>query len=203
VSAICAWLLEHGPEALAAAAGLAYALLILRRIRWGWVAGAFSSAIYVVLLARAHLPMQSLLQTYYVAMAGYGWVSWKRNAEQDEGRIHRWPLRRHLAAALVVLAATALSARWLAAETQAAWPLLDSLATWISFFATWLVARSVLENWWYWIAADTIMIGLFIEQRLYYTVALFIAYTVVSICGLRAWRVRYRAQLAPDGASGP
>src|SRR3954464_308411 len=124
--------LSHAAEAFAVAAGLVYVVLILRRNRWGWVAGAFSSSIYVFISARAGLPMQSLLQAYYVAMAAYGWISWKRNAEQEGGRIHRWTLRRHLWVILALLSASALSAQFLARETQAAWPLLDSFTTWTS-----------------------------------------------------------------------
>ena len=187
-------LLEHWQEAIAVAAGLVYVVLILRRNRWGWVAGALSSSIYIVIAARARLPMQSLLQMYYVGMAVYGWFSWKRNAEQEEGRIFRWPLRRHLLVALLILVASAASARVLAAETRAAWPLLDSLATWISLVATWLLARSVLENWVYWIAADLIMVGLFLQQGLQFTAGLFVAYIIVSGLGLRSWLARYRRQ---------
>jgi len=187
-------LLEHWQEAIAVVAGLVYVVLILRRNRWGWVAGALSSSIYIVIAARARLPMQSLLQMYYVGMAVYGWFSWKRNAEQEEGRIFRWPLRRHLLVALLILVASAASARVLAAETRAAWPLLDSLATWISLVATWLLARSVLENWVYWIAADLIMVGLFLQQGLQFTAGLFVAYIIVSGLGLRSWLARYRRQ---------
>jgi len=187
-------LLEHWQEAIAVAAGLVYVVLILRRNRWGWLAGALSSSIYIVIAARARLPMQSLLQMYYVGMSAYGWYSWKRNAEQEEGRIFRWRLRSHLLVALVILVASALSARVLAAETRAAWPLLDSLATWISLLATWLLARSVLETWIYWIAADLIMVGLFLQQGLQFTAALFVVYIIVSGLGLRSWLARYRRQ---------
>lgn len=184
----------HALEAIAVVAGLIYVVLILRRNRWGWVAGALSSCIYVLISARARLPMQSLLQAYYVVMAVYGWYSWKRNAEQEGGRLYRWPLRRHLLAALLLLTVSALSAQFLARETQAAWPLLDSLTTWTSLLATWMLARSVLENWLYWIFADVIMVCLFIRQGYPYTAGLFATYTVVSILGLRTWLSRYRQQ---------
>jgi nicotinamide mononucleotide transporter len=158
------------------------------------VAGALSSSIYVFIAARARLPMQSLLQAYYVVMAAYGWFSWKRNAEQEGGRIYRWTLRRHLWVVLLLLTASALSAQFLARETQAAWPLLDSFTTWTSLLATWMLARSVLENWLYWISADTIMVCLFVLQGYPFTAGLFLAYTIVSVLGLRAWWRRYRQQ---------
>ncbi len=184
----------HWQEAIAVIAGLTYVVLILRRNRWGWVAGACSSSIYILISARAKLPMQSLLQAYYVVMAFYGWFSWKRNAEQEGGRIYRWTLRRHLLTALTLLAVSALSAQFLALETQAAWPLLDSFTTWTSLVATWMLARSVLENWIYWICADLIMVCLFVLQGYPYTAGLFFAYTVVSVLGLRSWLLRYKQQ---------
>ena len=187
-------LLEHVPEAFAVAMGLTYVLLILRRNRWGWVAGALSSCVYVVIAARARLPMQSVLQAYYVVMSVYGWISWTRNAEEQGGRIFRWPLRRHLVAIMLILTASMLSARLLASETGAAWPLLDSLTTWTSLVATWLVARSVLENWFYWICADLIMVFLFARQGYVPTAGLFFSYIVMAVLGFRAWLQRYRVQ---------
>ena len=185
---------DNAPEAVAVVTGLAYVLLILARNRWGWVFGAVSSTIYVLIFARARLPMQSVLQAYYVVMAVYGWISWTRNASEQEGRIYRWPLRRHLLAIALIVTVSLLSARLLATETRAAWPLLDSLSTWTSFLATWLVARSVLENWCYWIAADMIMVFLCIRQGHVPTAGLFTSYIIVAVFGFRAWFARYRKQ---------
>ena len=65
-----------------------------------------------------------------------------------------------------------LSARWLAAETDAAWPLLDSLTTWFSLLATWLAARAKLENWLYWIVIDGVLVFLFYVQQVCRCIAL-------------------------------
>ena len=189
-------LLERWLELLAVASGILYVLLILRRNRLGWVLGAISSSIYVLLAARARLPMQSVLQGYYVVMAVYGWVSWTRNAALQDGRIFRWPMRHHLYALLFVVAASGVSAPLLAAETHAAWPLLDSCTTWISFVATWMVTRSVLENWFYWIGADAITVFLFMQQGYPSTAGLFLVYIGMAVWGFWAWLQRYRAQRA-------
>ena len=48
-----------GPLELAAVLlGIVYVLLILKRNRFGWIAGGVSSAVYVYLAAGAQLPMQ-------------------------------------------------------------------------------------------------------------------------------------------------
>jgi len=188
------WTIERSVELVAVATGLVYVLLILRRNRLGWVAGAVSSTIYVYLAARASLPMQSVLQGYYVVMAVYGWIKWTRNASDEEGRIHRWSPRAHVLAVAFILVASFASAQLLARETHAAWPLLDSLTTWTSFVATWMVTRSVLENWFYWISADAIMVFLFARQGYPYTSGLFLCYMIIAYFGIRAWLRRWRLQ---------
>ena len=102
--------------------GVVYVLLILKRNRLGWIAGGVSSSIYVYLSARAHLPMQSGLQAYYVAMSFYGWYSWTRAGQSDQARITRWSPRHHLAALAAIVLLSFITAHWLALETHAAWP---------------------------------------------------------------------------------
>jgi len=183
-------------EALAVVLGVIYLLLILKRNRLGWVAGAGSSAIYVYLSARAHLPMQSALQVYYVLMAAYGWHVWTRSQQQPGGGISRWPLRRHLLAVGALLCLSALTAQWLERETHAAWPYLDSMTTWTGLLATWLVARMKLENWLYWIGADLVTVFLFGAQGYPFTAALFLTYTIIAVFGYREWLRKYRQQIA-------
>jgi nicotinamide mononucleotide transporter len=182
-----------GPlEAAAVVFGLVYIVLIWKRNRLGWIAGGVSSTIYVYLSARAHLPMQSTLQAYYVVMAFYGWVSWTAAQQESGGGIARWPLRAHVMALAAVLLLSAASARLLALETHAAWPYLDSFTTWVSLLATWMVARMKLENWLYWMAADAIMAYLFAAQGYLATSGLFVAYLVIATFGFRAWLAKYR-----------
>jgi nicotinamide mononucleotide transporter len=182
------------PEALAVLLGVVYVLLILKRQRLGWVAGGVSSSIYVYLAARAHLPMQSVLQAYYVVMSFYGWYSWTRAQGQEEGRITRWPARYHLAALAAIVLLSFVTAHWLAIETHAAWPYLDSFTTWLSLLATWMVARMKLENWLYWMSADAIMAFLFAAQGYPVTTGLFLIYLTIAVFGFRAWLQQYRRQ---------
>ncbi len=192
IAALLRSLAATGPvEALAVALGIVYVLLIMRRNRLGWIAGGLSAAIYVLLAARARLPMQSALQGYYVGMAVYGWYNWGRVQRQGDG-IGLWPLPRHLAALLLIALLSLLSARLLARETHAAWPYMDSFTTWVSLLATWLVARMKLENWLYWIAADSVMAYLFAVQGYAATAALFLFYMVIAAFGFRGWLRQYR-----------
>lgn len=181
-------------EAFAVVLGVIYVLLILKRNRYGWIAGGLSSSIYVYLAARALLPMQSALQAYYVVMAFYGWFSWSRASQNDTARIVTWPRRYHVAAVIAIVLLSFTTAQWLARETHAAWPYLDSFTTWVSLLATWMVARMKLENWLYWITADAITSYLFAAQGHPVSAGLFLTYLTIAVIGFREWLHQYRQQ---------
>ena len=174
--------------------GLLYVLLIYRRNRLGWLAGAASSIAYIYLAALARLPMQSVLQFYYVVMSVYGWRNWTRAKDERAGGIGRWPLRNHAIAVAAIVLLSALSAQWLRRETHAALPYLDSLTTWTCLFATWLLAQLKIENWLYWICADSVTAYMFASQGYPFSAGLFISYLVIAVFGFREWLRQYRLQ---------
>ena len=92
-----AGLLATSPlEALAVLSSLVYVVLAVPRSRWCWVAGGFGSLIYVWLFARARLPMQSLLQVWYVGVAVFGFLRWSHEGTtRDFAAVVARPRRRH------------------------------------------------------------------------------------------------------------
>ena len=67
-------------------------------------------------------------------------------------------------------------------------PVADSIGTWASLFATWLLARRVIDNWLWWIAIDAGLAALFATQGLAMTAALYLAYSLLAVAGWRSWR---------------
>jgi nicotinamide mononucleotide transporter len=185
-------------EILAMLTGAGYAILAARRNRLCWVAGAVSSALAALLAGLRGLPMQSGLQVFFVGMSVYGWLNWTRNAQLGEMPVGVWPLSWHLCAGLAVTALSFLVAHQLAAETRAAWPLLDSLTTGFSLLATWLAARAKLENWLYWIVIDAVLVFLFYVQDLPFLALLNVLFIGIAAAGFVVWR---RSRNAPAVAA--
>lgn len=189
-------------EALAVALGLAYSVLAVRRNRLCWIAGGTSSAILAYLFARQHLPMQSVLNLYYVGMSIYGFWHWTRQGDVAAQRpVGTWPLRAHGLAWLGILALSALSANWLARETQAAWPFIDSAVAWASVLSTWFVARVKIENWLYWIATDVVLVFLSLQQGLAFVAFLYLGFACIAAVGFVTWLRVLRSQQAPAVAT--
>jgi nicotinamide mononucleotide transporter len=138
--------------------------------------------------------MQAALQVFYVGMSVYGWWSWSRSSSSGELTVGVWPLRWHVVAGVVLVAASLLSAYLLLPSNVAAWPVLDSLTTWFSLLATWLAARARLENWLYWIVINGVMVFLFYAQQVWGMAVLSVLLMGIAVSGFVAWRRRYRAQ---------
>jgi nicotinamide mononucleotide transporter len=174
-------------ELVAAGFGFAYILLAIRQHRACWIAGGIGTAIYAKVFLDAGLPLQAALQVIYVAMSAYGFVAWRRDREQAAA-VRRWPIARHLLALAAVGLATAVSAPLAARHALSAAPIADSLGTWASVLATWLLVRRVVDNWLWWIAIDAGLAALFASQGLGPTAALYIAYALLAVVGWRSWR---------------
>jgi nicotinamide mononucleotide transporter len=188
-------------EAVGAALGLAYLLLAVRRNLLCWLCAFISTAIYLVLFARAALYMQSLLQVFYLVMAVVGFIDWKKGRTQAAGVLIRtWTLPQHLLAAGAVTVATLVNGWFLATQTDAAAPYLDSFVTWASVVTTWMVARRVLENWLYWIIVDALAAYLYFSQGLLVTTLLFVIYLGIVVRGYVVWHRERQDQLQLETA---
>ncbi len=168
---------------------LAYLLLAVRRSLWCWPCAFVSTGIYFVLFAQAALYMQTLLQVFYLAMAVYGFIEWRRGRDgKGEVAIVSWPAQRHVTSAILVIVASVLNGWLLGRYSEAQAPYVDAFVTWGSVLTTFMVARRVIENWLYWIVIDGVAAGLYFSQGLHVTGLLFVAYIGIVIHGYFTWR---------------
>jgi len=185
------------PEAFAVLAAIAYLLLAIRQNIICWLFAGISTAIYIGVFIAAKLYMESLLNVFYFVMAIYGWHVWTAGRSDGHERpIVVWPLRTHAIAITGIVIASAISGILLRTNTDAAFPFIDSLTTWSAIWATFLVARKVLENWWYWLVIDIASVFIYWSRALELTSILFIVYVILIPFGLVSWTKSMRAQTA-------
>lgn len=177
-----------GWEVFAASLGIAYILLAGRESQWCWPMAFISTCIYTVLFWQQQLPMQALLNIYYIGMAVYGFVIWHRHETRAaELFIHRWPWHFHLAFLLVGTVLTILAGFYLSAyDTQH--PFLDAGVMVFSVMNTVLMARKVIENWLYWQLINSAAIVLYALTGFYATIVMFSIYLFLAMVGYFKWR---------------
>ena len=183
-------------ESCAVFLAIVYLLLAVRRDIRCWIAGILSSCLYLFLMYSANLYMESILQIFYVFMGFYGFQQWRSdNINQKEISISTWSFKIHICIASSIAIFSYVSANLLVRYTDAALPFLDSLTTFGALFATYMVAKKIVENWIYWFLIDATSVYLFIGRELYLTSVLFCIYLVIIIFGYRSWLKAYKTNI--------
>ena len=184
-------------EIVAAILAIAYLILAMLQDIRCWVAWIISSLMYFFVMYSANLYMEALLQIFYIFIGLYGLYQWRFKADKKDAlKITTWSVKNHLIVIGALFFLTSLSGYVLMIYTAAASPFIDAFTTWGAIAASYLVAKKILENWFYWFVIDFVSVFLFISRELYPTALLFIVYLVLVVIGYSAWRKSW--QLADE-----
>ena len=184
-------------EIVAVILAIAYLILAMLQDIRCWVAWIISSLMYFFVMYSANLYMEALLQIFYIFIGLYGLYQWRFKADKkDVLKITTWSVKNHLIVISALVFLTSLSGYILMIYTAAASPFVDAFTTWGAIAASYLVAKKILENWFYWFVIDFVSVFLFISRELYPTALLFMVYLVLVVFGYSAWRKSW--QLADE-----
>lgn len=184
-----ALLAQSGWEWLAASLGILYVILAAKESIWCWPSALVSTAIYTVLFWEGQLPMQAILNAYYMGMAVYGFILWQQHTTTAENlRISSRPLKFHTLFICIGIVLTGLIGLYLSSMPENRLPYLDAAVTVFSVMNTVLMVRKVLENWLYWIVINVAAITLYFQTGYYVTIVMFMVYLVLAIYGYKSWR---------------
>ncbi|AXV66350.1 MULTISPECIES: nicotinamide riboside transporter PnuC [Pseudoalteromonas] len=184
-------------EYIAVALSMAYLLLAIKESLWCWPAAFASTFIYTVMYWNGALLMESLLNLYYMYMAVYGWVIWRRGLNhKDRLPIVSWSLKKHVVILFTTSLASVVIGFIMTNYTHADFAYLDSFTTCFAVVTTYLVAKKVLENWLYWIVIDAASMYLYFEKGYYPTLVLFVFYTIMAAWGFKTWYEEYEQHQA-------
>jgi nicotinamide mononucleotide transporter len=184
------FLSEMSPvEGVAALLILVNVVLVALRSIWNYAFGIVGVAIYAVVFFHAKLYSDTLLQVFFLIVQVYGLWQWRRS-QRDAGEVvvERLTNAARLGwAAGIVLAI--LGWGWLMHRfTDASFPWWDASVAMISVAAQYLMSVRKLENWWLWILANIVSIGLYAAKALWITTGLYVLLLGVSVVGLARWR---------------
>lgn len=192
---INALLAMSGWEVFAAVLGIGYVVLAARESQWCWPLAFISTLIYTILFWDGQLPMQALLNIYYMAMAIYGYMLWRKHGLlEDDLPISSWSFIEQLQLILVGTFLTYAVGLYLTQSATSQSPYLDAGVTVFSVLNTWLMAKKVLQNWLYWIVINSAAIVLYAQNGYYATIVMFSIYLILAVVGFISWQKLYRQQ---------
>jgi nicotinamide mononucleotide transporter len=183
MSALSGW------EIVATLLGLGYILFAIRQSVWAWPCAFFSTLIYTLLFWQGQLPLQAVLNGYYLLMAIYGFWLWRQPVKSDNGiAVHRKSFGFHLLYLVTGFSLTFALGGFLESGDHSRFPYLDAGVMVFSVMNTYLMARKVLENWLYWLVINSTAIVLYWQSGFYFTIVMFVLYFGLAIVGYREWR---------------
>jgi nicotinamide mononucleotide transporter len=184
-----------GWEIVAALLGMAYIIFASRESQWCWPLAFISTLIYTVLFWEGQLPMQALLNFYYIGMAIYGYILWRKHGiAKDNLAITSWSWNKQLIFILIGTVLSLITAYYLKVSETSQRPYLDASVTIFSVMNTFLMVKKILQNWLYWIVIDAAAMVLYAQSGFYATVILFAIYTVLAVIGYMHWLKLYQQQ---------
>jgi nicotinamide mononucleotide transporter len=183
------WLQAHYIEIVGVVFSVIYLLFSIRQNILLWPTGMISAILYMVVFFQAKFYADMGLNAYYFFISIYGWIVWQK-AKGDKGG-QSIILRIQKKQGLILFGLTALAFAGIGVildrYTDSPIPYWDALTTAMSFTATWMLARKILEHWIIWIIVDAISMGLYLYRGLYPTMILFAIYTTMAVIGYFEW----------------
>ena len=177
--------------------GVIYIILEIRQKNLMWVVGILTSIAAMWVFFRQGLYASFGLNTYYLVTSVVGLWQWRRDidrisqdgAAHDDGtvRLKHLSLKTVAVSALAVVAGTLVLAMVME-HLENPMSYLDSAVAVLSAVATWWLVRCYIQQWWLWIAADTVSTILCASQGLWWMAALYAAYAVSAIIRYIHWK---------------
>ncbi|NNC85844.1 MAG: nicotinamide mononucleotide transporter [Bacteroidia bacterium] len=177
--------------------GVAGIWLTIKENIWCFPVGLVNVIVSFFLFYEEQLYSDTLQQAVYVVLLSYGWYAWVfKKGDKKKLPITGLSLNYWLLLIVVMIVVAFGMGTLFAKNTDADIPYLDAGATAICFVAQFLIARKKIENWYLWLIANAMYIGIFIYKDLYLYSTLHTAYFILAIIGLNTWSKQRKIQNA-------
>jgi len=187
------YLIANALELLGLFSGLLCVWLLIRQNVLTFPIGLIYAIVTVVVVARADLFADVLLNVYYVLMNAYGWYFWVYGGQErrrTQGLSVAWtPTSQRWALAALIVVGTVAMGAFFSSQTSASLPYPDSFTTVASFAAMWMSARKYLESWILWFVIDVVQVVLYLIKGIEAYALLYLVYLVMAFYGWKSWRV--------------
>ena len=191
------WFGAHYVEILGVIFSILYLIFCIQQNILLWPLGIASALLYMVVFYQSKFYADMGLNGYYVVISIYGWLLWRKGSAEGGSKLHVSRLAKRHAFILLGFTAVAFAGIGLILDryTDSPVPYWDAFTTAVSFTATWMLARKILENWILWIIVDAVSMGLYLYRGLYPTLFLFAIYTTMAVIGYLKWSRTYKSSV--------
>jgi nicotinamide mononucleotide transporter len=188
ISSIQKWIPISPTEVLGFISGAVCVLFVVEQNIWNFPVGISNNIFFIFLFFTSRLYGDMALQVVYIVLGFMGWWQWLHGgANRTVLHVSHVSIRELSVLLIIGFIGTSGLREYLVRIGDSA-PFLDALTTILSLIAQYLLNCKRIENWFFWIIADVIYVGLYIQKELYLTSVLYAIFIGLCIAGLTSWR---------------
>lgn len=187
--------------------GLAAVWLAARSNILTWPATIINAAGFFAIFYQVRLYSDMVLQLYFMAIAIYGWFFWRDEQHKGLRTVSKISKNEWVAVALFTAIGTALLGTIMSNihiilpklfDKPANYAYINALSATLSIIANLLMARRKLENWYLWIAVDTICVALYASTGILLMAVEYAILMGICLFGLKSWKHEYSKHISHE-----
>lgn len=172
--------------------------LAIRQHMLNWPAGLVAIVLSFLLFYQSSLYADAFLQIFFFVVSCYGWYHWAfGHKDKPVLSVTILSSTERILLPVLVLTGTLLAGYviqhlnlWLPSyfPQPAAYPYPDSFVMVGSFAGQWLLAKKKLENWWCWIAVNSVAVVIYYFKDIQLFSLLYLLLWVMAVAGWMRWK---------------
>tara|TARA_B100000427_G_scaffold107058_1_gene88761 strand:- start:58 stop:606 length:549 start_codon:yes stop_codon:yes gene_type:complete len=170
-----------------------YVLFSIRQNILCWpaliIAAVFNFYAYYLI----NLPLQSIMQLFFILTAFYGWHKWRKSQEKTTLLVNSWQIKSHLTWLTIGLISTLAIGFFLKSINNnsifhSSYPFLDALMFVFNIIPMYMTGKKILESWIYFIVIDIISGIFYAITGEFFFCFLFFCYIGFATQGYLTWK---------------
>lgn len=187
VAVMAEFLQMHWVEMAGAFFGLIYLYFEYRASMLMWPSGLLMAGFYVYVLTVSGFYSGAAINVYYIVMGIYGWLAWRKKAQETD-KLRHMRQTRHFILITVSVVILWASLTFFLAQTDSPVFAVDALITSLSLVAMWMLTQRYVEQWILLIVANVISVFAYAHSGLYFTSVMYFVYAVASVAAYFHWK---------------
>ena len=187
------YLIENIFQFMGVLFSIIYVLFSIRQNILCWpaliIAAVFNFYAYYLI----NLPLQSIMQLFFILTAFYGWYKWRKSQEKSALLVNRWQIKSHLIWLTIGLTSTLAIGFFLNSINSnsifhSSYPFLDALMFVFNIIPMYMTGKKILESWIYFILIDIISGVFYAITGEFFFCFLFFCYIGFATQGYLTWK---------------
>ena len=190
---ITTYIIDNIYQFLGVIMSIVYVILSIKENILCWIALILAALLNMYAYYLINLPLQSLMQIFFILTALYGWYNWSKKTKKEPLKISTWSPQKHLSWTIFGIISTILiTGLLLTLNTNSTlyseYPFLDALMFIFNIIPMYMTGKKILESWLYFIIIDIISGVFYGLTGEYFFCFLFICYIFFAAKGYLTWK---------------